>query len=73
MKDCSGLEAEKNCFEVRRTALEAKLVESHTTTNVAVTKLSAFVSNFARFGLTGANIDEKVKVNLARVESNVIS
>lgn len=63
------LKAVRNTFEARRTALKANLVESHTAANVAVVKLSAFVPKFACFGLQCADINEKVKVSLAQVES----
>lgn len=46
----SDLEAERNCFGVRCTALEAELIESHTATDSVVTKLSVFVSKLGRFG-----------------------
>lgn len=68
----SYLEADRKCFEVRHTALEEELVESHNAINAADTTLSVFMSKLARFGTKGTDIDGKVKVALAQVESNSV-
>lgn len=40
----------RKSFEIQHKALEVALVESHTVTSTADTRLSAFVSKIARFG-----------------------